>query len=182
MPIFARTKLVIHDDCLIPPGGPGVYPSFITLNYSGPNPQKIYYQIKKLLLTIFKVDKKDLQEKEFSWDRSEKEEKFKVKFDLIKDLDVFSFIEVSVDLEGVAKPSKAFGKEGRAKIVIDAWLRTEYPQDTIWQRSLLYEFFRVLYHKLIYQNTRKKYLEKCRELVSLFTTELKSFLNILPKT
>jgi hypothetical protein len=177
MPVFARTKLVIHDDCLVPPE-----PSFITLNYSGPNPQKIYPYIKKLMLTIFKADEKDLQEREFFWDRSKAEEKFKVKFDLIKDLDTFSFMEVEVSLEGNVKPSKEFGKEGEVKLKIEAWIRTEYPQDTIWQRSLLYEMFRVFYHKVIYEETRKRYKEECKELVGRFATELKSFLNLLPKT
>jgi hypothetical protein len=181
MPIFARTKLVIHDDCLVPPGGPAVHPSFIDLEYKGPNPQNIYPEIKKLLLKIFRVDEKDLQEREFSWDRSKEEEKFKVRLDLIKDFDSFSFMEVETSLSGTARPSKAFGKEGEVKIRIDAWVRTEYPQDTIWQRSLFYELFRTLWHKLIYEDTRKKYLSKCRELVTMFATELKSFLNILPK-
>jgi hypothetical protein len=132
-------------------------------------------------LKIFRVDEKDLQEREFSWDRSKEEEKFKVRLDLIKDFDSFSFMEVETSLSGTARPSKAFGKEGEVKIRIDAWVRTEYPQDTIWQRSLFYELFRTLWHKLIYEDTRKKYLSKCRELVTMFATELKSFLNILPK-
>lgn len=177
MPVFARTKLMIHEDCLAPPGAP-----FVIINYSGPNPQNIYPQIKKLFGTIFKAAESELQERNFFWDRSGAVEKFGVTFDMIRDLDAFSFMQIIVDLSGEAKPSKEFGKEGSATIRIDGRIRTEYPQDTLWQRSLLYEMFRVFYHRVIYEEKRRKYKEQCREMISGFQTHLKSFLNILPKS
>jgi hypothetical protein len=182
MPVFARTKLTIHDDCLAPAPG-SVMPGreYITLSYTGPNPQNIYFQIKKLFSTIFKAEEREIQEKEFFWDTSKPEQVFKVKFEMVKDFDVFTFMQVNVDLSGTAKPSREFGKEGHAEIRIEGWLRTEYPQDTLWQRSLFYEFFRVLHYKLIYKDTRQKYKERCVELINHFQSELKSFLNILPR-
>jgi len=183
MPIFARAKLVIHDDCLSPaPGSP--YPGlpYTTLEYKGPNPQKIYHKIKELFVTIWKIDPHELQERDVSWDRSKGEEKFRVTFDMIKDLDVFSFIQVTVELSGSAKPSKEFGSEGSATLRIEGKLRTEYPQDTLWQRSLLYEMFRVFYHRVIYEGRRKKYLEDCRTDILRFIQEIKSFLNVLART
>jgi hypothetical protein len=177
MPVFARTKLLIHDDCLAPPG-----PAYITLDYSGPNPQNIYKKIRELLMSIWKVGEDEIREKEVSWDRTTATEKFKVKFEVVKDMDTFSFMLITVDLEGEAKHSRQFGKEGTAKIKIESALRTEYPQDTIWQRSLLYEIFRTFYHKLIYEDTRKKYLRQCKEETLRMQEELKSFLSLLPKS
>jgi len=182
MPVFARAKLVIHDDCLSPAfGSPLPGRPFISLTYTGPNPQKVYHQIKKLYSTIFKAEEKEIQEKEFSWDRSKPEEIFSIKFEMVKDLDTFSSMGVDVELSGNAKPSKEFEKEGNVKIKIEAWIRTEYPQDTLWQRSLFYEMFRVFYDRIIYKDTRQKYKERCVELVNHFQSELKSFLNLLPR-
>ena len=182
MPVFARTKLVIHDDCLATAPGsvlPGV--PYLLLTYEGPNPQRLYEKIKELFATIFRHDPGELQERDFVWDKSEAGEKFRVRFELIKDMDRFSFIQVIVTLEGEARPSKEFGREGKAKIRIEGRLRTEYPQDTLWQRSLFYEMFRVLYHRLIYEEKRQRYKNQCREWLLRFQDELKAFLNILPR-
>ncbi|MDI6798789.1 MAG: hypothetical protein QMD12_02215 [Candidatus Aenigmarchaeota archaeon] len=182
MPIFARTKLVIHDDCLAPVrGGPLPGVPYIILNYTGPNPQNLYHKIKELLISVWKVEASEVQERDFSWDRSRGEEKFRVTFDMIKDKDNFSFVQVIVRLEGEAKPSREFGKEGTATIRVEGRLRTEYPQDTLWQRSLLYEMARVFYHRVIYEERRKKYLEECRTDITKFLSEIKSFLAILSK-
>ncbi len=177
MPIFARTKITIEDDCMKPPGAP-----YITLNYSGPNPQLLYKKIKELILTIWKADLSELQEKEFMWDRTAGAEKFSVKFELIKDLDTFSYMEMGVSLSGTAEPSKEFGKEGSASVRIDPKIRTEYPQDTLWQRSFIYEIFRVFYHRVLYEEARKRFKEECRRNAMLLQEEIKSFLNLIPKS
>jgi hypothetical protein len=176
MPIFARTKITIEDDCLKPPGVP-----YLTLSYSGPNPQLLYRKVKELILTVWRSDLNELQEKEFAWDRSGGGEKFSVRFELTKDLDTFSYLEIIVSLSGEAVPSKEFGKEGSATIKIDPKVRTEYPQDTLWQRSFFYEMFRVFYHRVIYEDARKRYKDQCRADAMLLNDEIKAFLNIIPK-
>jgi len=176
MPIFARTKMLIHDDCLVPAA------PFATIEYRGPNPQNLYKKIRELLTTVWRVDPGDIQEREFTWDRSAASEKFKVKFEAVKDLDTFSFFYITLSLSGEAKHSREFGREGYARIDFEPRLRTEYPQDTIWQRSLFYEMLRMLWHRLIYQSTRMRYLQECRELAERFHEEIKSFLNLLPKS
>ena len=180
MPIFARAKLVIHDDCLAPaPGSPFPGKPQLILSYKGPNPQRIYPEIKRLISTAFKIDEKDIQEKQFSWDRSSTEEKFSVELEGVKDIDRFSYIVVTVKIKGRAKPSKEFGKEGEVNVTFDAILRTEYPQDTLWQRSLFYELFRMLFHKLIYREKRRLYLDECKNMCLRFQAEIKNFFNLL---
>jgi len=176
MPVFARTKMLISDDCLKPPGGPG-----ITLKYAGPNPQNIYEKAKEIATTLWALEPGAIQEKEMNWDRTGLGEKFSIKMEIVKDLDLFSYLFMKLEIEGESKPSRQFGKEGNATVKIEPSIRTEYPQDTIFQRSIFYEFFRVLYHKLIYEDTRKKYLQQCREDSVRLQEELKSFLNLLPK-
>jgi len=183
MPIFARTKLVIHDDCLTPAmGSPKKGLSYATVSYSGPNPQTLYEQIKKLIVVVFGAQEREIQERNFSWDRSKPEETFRVTFEFVKDLDSFSFMWFTIILTGVARPSRQFGKEGNADMRIEAALRTEYPQDTLWQRSLLYEMFRAFYHRFIYEDKRQKFKNDCRDLVGQLQNEIKSFLNVLSKS
>jgi len=174
MPIFARTKLLIHDYCLFPV-------PYATFNYAGPNPQNAYEYLKKVFITIFNVDEREIQEREFRWDRVGGEDVFHVRWEIIKDLDTFSFLHVVVALDGRAKPSKEVGKEGTARVRIEGRIRTEYPQETIWQRSLLYEMFRVFYHKVIYDTTRKRYIQECRAQLGRFSEELRGFFNLLPR-
>jgi len=181
MPIFARTKLIIHEDCLEVSGSPLPGKKFMTLEYSGPNPQAAYYQAKKLISQITKVPENEVIERDFSWRREGEEENFSVTFDVIKDMDRFSFIQVSISMKGKIKPSKEFGKEGSISINIEGVLRTEYPQDTLWQRSLIYELFRTFYHKFIYEETRKKYKQECVDIMNQIYSSLKEFLNVLPR-
>jgi len=181
MPIFARTKLIIHEDCLEVPGTPFQGKKFLTLKYSGPNPQAAYYQAKRILSQVTKVPEGEIIERDFSWGKSGDEESFSVSFDVIKDMDRFSFIQITVSIKGTMKPSKEFGKEGSVTINIDGILRTEYPQDTLWQRSLIYELFRAFYHKVIYEDTRKKYKQECINLINQIYSSLKEFLNVLPR-
>jgi hypothetical protein len=181
MPIFARTKLVIHEDCLEVPGTPLPGKKFLTLEYSGPNPQAAYYQAKKILSQITKVPEGEIIERDFSWRREVEEEIFSVNFDVIKDMDSFSFIQITISMKGRIKPSKEVGKEGTLTLNIDGALRTEYPQDTLWQRSLLYELFRAFYHKFIYEGTRKKYKQECVNIINQIYSSLKEFLNVLSR-
>ena len=181
MPIFARTKLIIHEDCLEVSGSPLPGKKFMTLEYSGPNPQAAYYQAKKLLAQTTKVPENEIIERDFTWRREGEEENFSVTFDVIKDMDRFSFIQISISMKGKIKPSKEFGKEGSLSINIEGVLRTEYPQDTLWQRSLIYEMFRTFYHKFIYEETRKKYKQECVDIMNQVYSSLKEFLNVLPR-
>jgi len=174
MPVFARTKLLIHDYCFYPV-------PYATFNYSGPNPQKAYEYMKKLFVSILNVDEREIQEREFKWDRIGEEENFHIQWEIVKDLDTFTFQYVTVSLDGKAVVNKQFGKEGNIRVRIEPRIRTEYPQETVWQRSLLYEMFRVFYHRVIYDSTRKRYLENCRVEMGRFNEELRSFLNLLPR-
>ncbi len=173
MPIFSRTKMLIEDDC--------IRQKIILLDYHGPNPQNIYKQIRILLKSIFKVNEREIEEKIFDWDRTSPNEKFKIHFIVEKDVDPHSYYHIEVTLTGDSRPSKEFGKEGNANVQIESMLRIEYPQDNFWQRSVFYEFFRVIFHNVIYKSERYKLLDECKELTMRFYTELKNYLNILPK-
>jgi len=173
--VFARAKILIHDYCL------EEKPVVLRLNYTGPNPQLTVKKYVDLAKMVFKVRDSEIQEKIFSWDRTGKEERFEIEFQVRKDLDKYSYIFAEGGLSGSIRPSEEFGKEGNVSINIRAAVRAEYPQDTFWQRSIIYEFFRVLYHKLIYVGTWDKYMADCRDMLTMFINEMKAYLNILQR-
>lgn len=174
MPIFARAKMTIEEDCLLP--SPKIW-----LTYSGPNPQKAYAKITEVLKTNLKIKPENIQERDFKWDRAGLPEKFSGSIEAFKDFDRFTYMLIWIDFNGDVRPSKEFGKEGNLKVSLDAVIRTDYPQDTVWERSLIYEIFRTFWHKTFYQERRYLYREQCRDLMLTVQREIKAFLNILPK-
>jgi hypothetical protein len=174
MPIFARAKLTIEEDCLLP--SPKIW-----LTYSGPNPQRAYAKIIEILKTNLKMKPENIQERDFKWDRAGVPEKFSGSIEAFKDFDKFTYMLMFIDFSGDVRPSKEFGKEGNFKLSLDAVMRTDYPQDTVWEKSLIYEIFRTFWHKVFYQERRYVYREQCRDLMLATQREIKAFLNILPK-
>lgn len=174
MPIFARHKLTIEEDCMLPTPK-------LRLNYSGPNPQKVYPKIMEVLKSTLKIKTENIQEKEYKWDRSAVPEKFSAALEAFKDLDKFTYVLLWVDVDGTVKPSKEFGKEGDLTLVLDGVIRTDYPQDTVWEKSLVYEAIRVFWHRIFYQDQRYKFRATCRDMMLTLQNAIKDFLNILPK-
>ena len=158
--VWAKTKLMIHDDLLRP------IPR-MTIKFTGPHPEKFYKEVHRLLLTAFRVPEHSIQEKEFSWCKGETE-KFTAKWEVNKDLDKFSYYWVQTTLKGSVSNGM-----GKAEITIEGALRTEYPQDTLWQRSLFYEFLRTFWHSTFYTPKRDEFLREGRRMISTFVDMLK---------
>jgi len=162
--VFARTKLVMEDDCH--EEDPGI----MTVKYVGPNVTKIYDKMYKMMKFIYKVSDSDVQETNYSWGKGKDGEKFKIRWWLHKDMDLFTYLLIRLDLS-------ADGNEqtGNAKIVIRGLLRTEYPQDTVWQRSLFYEMLRTLWHRVFYHKKREDYATECKRLNMMFQKTMISY-------
>lgn len=166
--VWARRRLLIEDDLIVPP------PGIVRLHYSGPYPTKIYEEAKDLLVKTFTVRVEDLQEKSYTWTTTEGgEEIFKVSWELIKALDKFSHYRITITFEG----SELEGK-GKVSTEIVGVLRTEYPQDTVWQRSLIYEILRMFWHSIFYRSRRYTYLIEGRRLMNRFITDLKAYIRM----
>ncbi len=118
-------------------------------------------------MSVFKTDEHHLQEKKISWTHGETE-KFKVVWECMKELDSFSFMLFNIELGG----SQSKGS-GEASVLIEGWLRTEYPQDTVWEKSIVYEMLRVFWHNSFYNTQRKKYMEEGRRQMAAFVEEVK---------
>jgi hypothetical protein len=176
MPIFARTKLLLQEDCFDFAGEP-----LLHIDYEGPNPHLAYNKIKESLWTIFGVKETErVQERDYKWNKVGNKEDFSVSWQISKDMDRFSYLYLKVKMKGFIEKSEA-GKEGKIHIEVAGVLRTEYPQDNIWERSIFYEIIRTFWHKVFYQYQRERYIDKCREIMTNFTNEMKAFFNLIPK-
>ena len=159
--VWARSKLLIEDDILRPL-------PIMKIKFSGQNPERFYKQIYNLLLVSFRISTDSVQEKDFQWSKGETE-KFKITWEVNKDLDKFSYYHINITLSGESSKNS-----GKADIEIDGVVRTEYPQDTMWQKSLLYEILRMFWHSTFYSSKRDEYLKEGRRLMSLFCDQLKA--------
>ncbi len=161
--VFARTKLLLQDNCFEKD------PGDVELKYVGPHVSKLYDFIHHILKSVFNIPSSAIQEEKYSWGKGEIE-KFKVTLYAHKDMDMFTYIYLKISL-------KAEGNEktGNASITIKPYLRTEYPQDTIWQRSLIYEMLRTLWHRIFYAKKRDEYMEECRHLAYMMQEKLREY-------
>lgn len=159
--VFARAKLTLEDNCFEED------PSSITLKLVGPGVLKIYNYMYELLKSVFNLADSDIQETMYQWGKGKEKEKFAVTWWIHKDMDPFSYLYISFKLKG-----QGTNKMGSATIAIKGMLRSEYPQDTLWQRSLFYEMLRTFWHRLFYHQKREEYAEECRHSMLLYKKKI----------
>jgi len=166
--VFARSKLTLEDNCFIEePGG-------VSMRFVGPNVTKIYNKMYDTMKAVFRVSDADIQETDYSWGKTDTGDKFKVRWWLHKDMDLFTYLYIRFDLAG-----EGTTELGNAKIAVRGLIRSEYPQDTLWQRSLFYEMMRTFWHRVFYHRKREEYAEECRHSTVLFMNKIKEFCNQL---
>ena len=166
--VFARTKLVMEDNCF------EEEPAVNLMSFSMPNVEKLYTKVYETLKAVFNVADSDIQETDYKWAKIKNGVKFKVRWWLHKDLDVFSYLFLRFDVSGEGNE-----KSGNARVQIKALLRSEYPQDTVWQRSIFYEMTRTFWHRLFYHKKREEYAEDCRHGIIVFQKKVREFVNKL---
>jgi len=162
--VFARSKLTMEDNCF------EEEPGQVEMKFVGPNVTKIYKKMYESMKAVFRCSDADIQETEYSWGKSERGDKFSIVWWMHKDMDIFTYFYISFRLTG-----EGTDKAGSAKIAVRGLLRTEYPQDTVWQRSLFYEMIRTFWHRVFYHRKREEYAEECRHSVVLFEKKMKEF-------
>ena len=163
--VFARAKIALEDNCF------EEEPGTITMRYVGPNAHKMYRKAHELIKSVFRVTDSDVQETDYSWGKTSTGEKFKIEWWMHKDMDLFSYLYIRFRLEGEGNE-----KNGHAKLEVRGLLRSEYPQDTVWQRSLFYEMIRTFWHRVFYHRKREEFAEECRHSEILFMKHMKDFL------
>lgn len=169
--VFARTKLLMEENCF------EEEPSQIEIRFVGPNMPKLYEKMYELMKTVFHVPDSSIQEITHNWGRGgEQGDKFSMRWFVHKDMDLFTYMFIRVDLSGQGNENA-----GHATIRIRPLLRTEYAQDTLWQRSLFYEMIRTFWHRVYYRKRREEYAEECRHTVIYFQKKVQEFYHRLKK-
>ena len=165
--VWARTKLLIWDYVFEPV-------KQIKIKYTGNNPEKMYKKMNELMRTVFNIPEAYIQEKNYTWEKIEGKEKFDIGWDLSKILDMFSYIYVEISLSGFTENG-----QGRVEIVLKPRLITEYPQDTVWQQSIVYEMLRRIWHRAFYHHKRMEFLNMSKETLVTFERSIKNYMEKL---
>ncbi|MBI4020739.1 MAG: hypothetical protein HY369_00685 [Candidatus Aenigmarchaeota archaeon] len=166
--VFARAKLVLEDNCF------EEEPSTMTIKLEGPHVQRMYKVAYEMIKSVFNVTDSDVQETQVKISKTEHGDKYDVVWWLHKDMDVFSYFYISFKF-------KAQGdlKSGSLTMAVKGLLRSEYPQDTVWQRSLIYEMLRTFWHRLFYHKKREDYAEECRHAMVIYQRKFVEYFNRL---
>lgn len=159
--VFARTKLLVEED---------VYKPFDVVRWDFPvkDTKRFYESFKDVVLDSFSVDEKQVQEVSFNWDKANN---YKVSWLITKEFDDLSYGYTRVKL--AAKTSE--DGSGMITIEVNPVVRTEYPQDTVWQKTFLYEVGRMIADKLFYESQRMKYVAEMQRITRKFETVVKRF-------
>jgi hypothetical protein len=165
--VWARTKLLIWDYIFEPVKD-------IRVSYAGPHPERFYQKLKEMIRAIINVPDAYIQEKNYVWEKLKDSERFEIEWEINKILDTFSYITIEITLRGFVAAG-----EGKVDIRIRPRLITEYPQDTIWQQSIVYEMFRRFWHQRFYHHKRMEYLNLGKELLVSLETAIKKYMDEL---
>ena len=162
--VFAKSRLTIMDYLFEPDKD-------YALNYSGPNPEKLYNYLFELLRNTLNLPDTHIHEMSYSWEIKGDAEKFTIKWRAVKDYDIFSYLRVDVALKGYTQDGK-----GYASIKIKPRFITEYPQDNVFQQSIIYEVMRRLWDTIFYTKQREEWKIESRAILSEFLDKLKKYM------
>ena len=161
--VWARTKLTILDNLFDPQKD-------LLMNFTGPHTERLYNKIYAALKEVFEVPDSKIQEMFYAWETVGGGDKFKIRWRLIRDYDIYSYLRFDVVLSGSAKNG-----QGHASIVLKPRFVTEYPQDTIIQQSIIYEMVRRFWHTVFYHRKRMEWFEEARHLSIQYQTKIKQY-------
>ncbi len=134
----------------------------ITIDYRGPNPFRIYGMMPKTLQIIFHGRGKNVFEDDFRWDVTcEPRDFFFISRFGDAKFDRFTTFEVKIRTFG-KQPSDPNGTNGMLYMEIRPEITTEYKFGNIFEKVIAMPFI-WLYHKLMYNNVRRRYIQILKE-------------------
>lgn len=164
-------KFLIEDDILAPRG-------YIRIEFRGTDPLSIYTKIRDMMLTIFHARGVDYFEDFFQWDVTSDPAMLFVRIHVERGVDKWTRAYVYLKIHG--KQSKAT-KSGWVDIEITGKMSTGYPTDTIFQKIVFYPFL-YIYHYMIYNNIRRKYIGIYKKWIEEFEMGVRSTFGIVQRT
>ena len=165
--VYSRTKLVIMDYVF----GNEMEHRHTGINYEGRNPFELYREIENSFDDIFAVPAGRVHEVNYNVDNKKDKTGFGAKWMVIKQMDIYSYLRYDIGLSGEQNNDT---KVGKANIKVGVKIYTEYPQDNIIQQNIFYEMARRIWHDVIYEKTRHKFILEGRDLTYKFTSHMKA--------
>lgn len=149
-----------------------------------PNPHHIYREIKDVLIMRCRLKDDHINEKRYIHEKGQKEEKIHAFIEAWRQMDKFTRVALEVTVEMVLRPVHKEDIEyiGDINLKIEGFVRTEYPQRTAMQKSILWDAFRTFYEKVLYGDIRENMMDLCRKYVKILDNELRAYLSLLPRT
>jgi len=165
-----KTKYVIFDYVLAPDDK-------IRIDYRGPNPFRIYVMISELLQNIFHGRGKNVFEDSFKWDITDSPPTFyfRFRFGDVK-FDRFTTYEIKIRVFG-AQPKDPNDPNGLLYMEIKPEMTTAYKFGNVFEKAIAIPFI-WLYHKLMYNNVRRRYIQILKERTFKFAQAIRDELGI----
>ncbi|MBI4010120.1 MAG: hypothetical protein HY361_02920 [Candidatus Aenigmarchaeota archaeon] len=151
-----------------------------SVTYFGPDPFRIYTRISPLLQIIFQGKGEDVYEDDFRWDNSGDPQSFYFRFRLEKGLDKWTRSNFVIRVYG-HQPKDPAAPSGRMTIEFMGTLRTSYPVGSDSVSKALFVPFLYLYHYVMYNQIRRRYLLMYATRIEKFMNELRAILGIMQK-
>jgi len=141
----------------------------LTYDYEGPNVSNLAKNIKKIISSALEVLEDDIKESNFSLSRKEKETlKASYAINKVIDSNCYYRFEIDVSYEVDANDYGKFSSK------IKGSLYFELPQETSFQKSILFHFFFSLYWNFYYSKIVDKYIEQGKQYLNRYIDLLKS--------
>jgi hypothetical protein len=70
------------------------------IKFNGPESFRLYYSIRKIMLDVFELAGKDIFERKLKWDATGEDKSFYVKWELDKNMDSWTKLNLSVTFQG----------------------------------------------------------------------------------
>ncbi len=153
-----------------------------TINYFGPDPFRIYSRISPLFQIIFQLKGENIFEEDFRWGTvmGSDTHGFYYRFVIQKEFDKYTNARLMLRVYGF-QPKDPAGSNGRMLIEILGTLRTEYPVGSDAISKALFLPFLYIYHYLMYNAIRRRYLLWMQSRIERFTNELRAILGVMQK-
>lgn len=147
-----------------------------------PNPQKAYNEIVDILMMRCDIDKDDIDEGKYEHSREGETEIIHSEIEAVKPFDKFSEVVIEVELDIEMRPVKGeeYDYVGDLEVELKGKVRTDYPQENILQKSMIWHAMRVFYEKLLYNDVKEVYKNKVNKYVRILRDDLKSYFDMLP--
>jgi hypothetical protein len=149
----------------------------IKIEYSGPDPFRICGMLSKMLQIRFHGRGKNVFEERFKWDVTSDPREFfvQVRFGDTK-FDKFTTFEVKIKIFGL-QPSDPKSPKGMIYMEIKPEITTTYKFRNIFEKIIGMPFV-WLYHKAIYSNVRRRYMQILKEWTFQLAADIREELGI----